>query len=93
MPQPEFLVSDGISQGRAWATYRRRLSGSLQRVKSPALPLRPTREEAERDLARWLIKKGCRCGNCGAAPGCDKAAARVPVVAIARGCLEWWRRP
>ncbi len=57
MPEPEYFVSDGISAGATWATYRRRPTGSLQRVKSPALPLRESREEAERDLAAWLEAK------------------------------------
>lgn len=48
---PEF-VHTGI--GVKWATYRRKPSGSLQRVVSRYLPLRETREEAERDLYVWL---------------------------------------
>ncbi len=63
MPDPEFIISDGISGGRTWATYRRRSSGSLQRVKSPALPLRETREEAERDLLCWLARRPGRAGH------------------------------
>lgn len=47
------LISDGISRGASWGTYRRKGNGSLRRVVSPALPLRPTREEAERDLDAW----------------------------------------
>ncbi len=57
MTDPIFFVSDGISSGKTWATYRRRKSGALRRVKSPALPQRDTKEEAEQDLARWLQKR------------------------------------
>ncbi len=57
MAERELFVSDGISGGTSWATYRRGPSGSLQRVKSPALPLRATRQEAEHDLAVWLEAK------------------------------------
>lgn len=58
MGRAELFVSDGISGGRWWATYRRKPgTGSLQRFKSPALPCRPTREEAERDLAAYLARK------------------------------------
>ncbi len=53
----EYFVDDGISQGRAWATYRRRPTGSLQRVKSPALPLREDKAQAEHDLAVWLAER------------------------------------
>ena len=55
--EDEYFVSDGISGGRVWATYRRRPNGSLERVKSRRLPLRPTREEAEHDLAAWLAER------------------------------------
>jgi hypothetical protein len=66
-----FFVSDGISRGRTWATYRRRKSGSLQRVVSPALPLRGTREEAEQDLRKWLERRlGVVCAP-GACVSCD----------------------
>ncbi len=56
-PEPEYIVSDGISNGATWATYRRRRNGSLQRVKSPHLPLRATREQAEHDLAVYLAEQ------------------------------------
>ena len=49
-----FCISDGVSKGQTWATYRRAPNGSLHRVKSPKLPPRPTREEAEADLRKWL---------------------------------------
>jgi len=50
----QYIVSAGISGGEWWATYTRRPSGGLRRVKSPKLPLRATRAEAERDLCDWL---------------------------------------
>ena len=53
----DLIVSDGLSGGRAWATYRRKPNGSLARVKSPRLPLRATREEAEHDLDLWLSNR------------------------------------
>lgn len=48
------MVSDGDSGGMVYATYRRRPDGSLRRVASVRLPLRPTREEAKLDLFAWL---------------------------------------
>ncbi len=54
----QFIVSDGISSGQTWGTYRRKPSGALQRVVSKALPLRSTREEAQADLDAWLRAKG-----------------------------------
>ena len=56
---PEFdltgmFVSDGISNGRWWATFRRTGTGSLARVVNRWLPERDTREEAEADLRRYL---------------------------------------
>jgi len=47
---PEFVHRGGWK----WATYRRTPTGRLQRVVSRYLPLRETREEAERDLYVWL---------------------------------------
>lgn len=55
-----FIVSDGLSKGTTWATYRQTATGALHRVKSPYLPLRATREEAERDLAVWLYNRAPR---------------------------------
>ncbi len=43
-------VSSGISNGETWMTCRVKPSGSLRRVKSKFLPLRGTKEEAQRDL-------------------------------------------
>lgn len=66
----KFFVSDGISQGRQWGTFRRKKKGkrrageicvgSLQRVCSPALPMVNTRSEAQRMLNAWAIKKGLK---------------------------------
>lgn len=44
------FVSDGISRGRTWFTAYRLRTGGRQRFKSPVLPLRQTREEAQADL-------------------------------------------
>lgn len=50
------FVSDGISQGKAWGAFYRHKTGSLRRFK--ALPMRNTREEAQRDLDEWARTKG-----------------------------------
>jgi len=52
------FVSDGIIQGRCWGVYRRKPSGSLQRIKS--VPIRWTRAETERDLEDYAAKHGWR---------------------------------
>ena len=44
------LVTAGISGGGCWFTARRGHSGALHRVKSPYLPLRDTRADAQVDL-------------------------------------------
>ena len=49
------FVSDGISSGRSWGTFYRKPSGSLARVKSPKLPMRPTASEAQADLDIYAI--------------------------------------
>ncbi len=49
----ELIVSTGIG-GDGWATYRRAKNGSLHRVKSPRLPVRATKREAQEDLYDWL---------------------------------------
>lgn len=58
------FVSSGISDGEDWMTVYvkpgkdgRYRSGS-HRLKSPALPLRGTREDAQADLDRYAEKKG-----------------------------------
>ncbi len=48
-------VSPGITGGTQWMTCRVKPSGSLQRVKSKYLPLRSTREEAQRDLDAYAL--------------------------------------
>ena len=53
----ELIISDGLSNGATWATYRRTDKGALHRVKSPKLPLREHREDAVHDLARWLAER------------------------------------
>lgn len=54
------FVSDGISGGRQWGTFRRKPSGSLQRVKSPMLPMRTSRARAQVDLDAWAASRGYR---------------------------------
>jgi len=64
----KFFVSDGISQGRQWGTFKRKKKGkrqaggvyvgSLQRVCSSALPMVATKAEAQRMLNVWATAKG-----------------------------------
>jgi hypothetical protein len=55
----ELFVSDGISSGKTWMTcYCVPGSGGTHRLKSPSLPLRSTREEAQRDLDQYAARKG-----------------------------------
>ena len=54
MTGTRFFVDDGISQGEWWATYTRKPNGSMKRLVSRHLPLRPTPEEALLDLEAWL---------------------------------------
>jgi hypothetical protein len=57
---PELFVSSGLG-GDSWATYRRRPTGSLERVKSPKLPLRTTEREALLDLKEYASQKSLSC--------------------------------
>lgn len=53
------FVSSGISKGASWMTVRQNGQGSgTHRIKSKALPLRETEEEAQADLDRYAKKKG-----------------------------------
>jgi hypothetical protein len=52
--EEHFFVSDGISGGKAWATYTQKPNGALRRVVSKYLPVRASRDQAERDLRIWL---------------------------------------
>lgn len=67
----QVFVSDGISQGRQWGTFRRKEKGkqmqaggvyvgSLQRICSPALPMVGTKAEAQKMLNIWAEEKGYR---------------------------------
>jgi hypothetical protein len=53
------ILSQGIGNTE-WGTFHRKPSGSLARVKSLALPMRFTREEAERDLHEQARRKKWR---------------------------------
>ncbi len=55
MPE-NLIISDGLTRGRKWGTYRQGPKGDLHRVVSPYLPLRETRQEALGDLRAWLNK-------------------------------------
>lgn len=66
---------DGISKGKAWATFRRKPSGSIARVCSKYLPIRKAREEAEEDLKAYImvqhVKRG-KGGLCGPKVGINE---------------------
>lgn len=51
----EVFVDRGISDGSAWGTYYRKPNGSLKRITS--LPLRQSREAAQKDLDAWAARK------------------------------------
>ncbi len=53
------ILSQGIGAAK-WGTFHRKPSGSLARIKSPALPMRLTREEAEQDLHGQAKRKKWR---------------------------------
>jgi hypothetical protein len=53
------FVSDGISRGETWMTcYCKPGSTSTHRLKSPALPLRSERSQAEADLEQYAAGHG-----------------------------------
>lgn len=57
----EIFVDHGISYSdgsHEWGSFRRSKTGSLDRVRTKALPMRPTREEAQEDLDRWARASG-----------------------------------
>lgn len=54
-----YLVTCGINrEGKTWATYERKPSGSLRRVVSKWLPQRWTHDDALQDFDHW-IKSSC----------------------------------
>lgn len=50
----EIFISQGI--GEVWASYFRKQSGALKRIKSKYLPLRNTDDEAQKDLDAYAKK-------------------------------------
>jgi len=55
------FVSSGIGQNHFGTFYRKSPKlPSIKRFKSPALPMRDTQEEAERDLDRYARLHGLR---------------------------------
>jgi len=54
----EIFVSTGL--GDEYGSFRRSPSGGLHRVKSPAMPLVATQEEAQVNLDAWAAKKGLK---------------------------------
>lgn len=56
-----YRISSGISGGAYWMTFRTPLRGRRgHRVKSKYLPLRETREDAQRDLDEYANRKKFR---------------------------------
>lgn len=53
----EIFVSTGLG-GDTFGSFRRSPTGGLHRVKSPAMPMVATREEAQANLDAWAKKKG-----------------------------------
>ena len=53
------FVHTGISGGDTvyWASYRRKPTGNLQRIKTKFLPLREDKKTAQADLDRYAKKK------------------------------------
>lgn len=56
------FISQGIGN-HEWGTFWRKPSSSMARIKSTLLPMRPTREEAERDLHEQARRKGWKSCN------------------------------
>lgn len=52
------FVTDGISRGNVWFTGYRRPNGATKKLTTAALPVRDTREEAQRDLDKYARAKG-----------------------------------
>ena len=61
----ECYISNGLPGSTQWATYIRKPNGSMKRIVSRHLPLRPTPLEALLDLEAWL-DGGSRVGPKGA---------------------------
>lgn len=53
----EVFVHTGISGGKYWGSFKWRSSYSLERVKSPAMPMVRDRAEAQRNLDAWAVRK------------------------------------
>ena len=53
------LVVEGLLKGK-WMSMRRSNNGGLHRIKSPALPIRDSREEAQADLDFYAKNRGWR---------------------------------
>ena len=58
------FVSDGLSNGDRWGTFWRKTNGSLCRLKSPRLPMRPTFAEAQDDLDVYAARGKLRGEPC-----------------------------
>lgn len=53
------FVSCGISDGSRWMAVRHKtVRSGTHRIKSPALPIRPSQKEAQNDLDAYSLKRG-----------------------------------
>ncbi|WP_243124387.1 hypothetical protein [Clostridium sp. AWRP] len=55
------FVSTGL--GSKYGTFRKSKNGGLHRVKSPAMPMVESREEAEKNLKTWAEKNELKSVN------------------------------
>gem|GEM_PF-3917795 len=55
----EIFISESLSSG-TFGAFRQSSSGGLHRVKSPAMPMVDTKEEAQRNLDAWAKEKGLK---------------------------------
>lgn len=52
------FVGCGLTNGTSWMTFYTKPNGSLRRVNSKFLPIRESREEAQRDLDKYAKERG-----------------------------------
>lgn len=63
---PQFVLEDrvlfvcGITSSQTWFTGYRKPSGGVRRFRSPSLPVRTSRDEAQADLERFARERGLR---------------------------------
>jgi len=84
----KLFISDGISKGKQWGTFCRNKKGSLQRIKSPDLPMVDTKLKAQNMLNQWAHAKGYKqlCVY-GKIKGCLTEAGLCCRYCDRKGCL------